>query len=131
VAPPAPNETVYRAPKQTCAAPSQVQGQSGLLQNGDEKIRQSSESSSQDKRDSVELRRPTEVAAIQDAAAYFDAVAARVDLVGVSVRLITSEDLKISKSELDRVREMKFGKVSAAIGTGDPPVVVWDVTEET
>jgi hypothetical protein len=105
--------------------------ESSQSQSKSEKPSQSGGSSAHDKQDAVELRRPTEVAAIQDAAAFFDAVAARVDLVGASVRLITSEDLKISKSELDRVREMKFGKVSTATGAGDAPVVVWDVTEDT
>jgi hypothetical protein len=100
-------------------------------QRKNDKPRGSNGSSSQDKRDAVELLRPTEVTAIQDGAAFFDAVAAQVDLVKASVRLIINEDLKISKSELDRVREMKFGKVSTATGAGDAPVVVWDVTEDT
>jgi hypothetical protein len=77
-------------------------------------------SSSQDNGDAVELLRPTAVAAIQDGATYFDAVAARVDLVAASVRLIINKDLKLSKSELDRLREMKFGKVGAS-AVEEPP----------
>ena len=52
----------------------------------------------------------TNFAALQDGAAYVNAVASRVDLVGASVLLVGSEDEKIAKSELDRLREMKFGK---------------------
>lgn len=51
---------------------------------------------------------------MQDAGAYVNAVAERVDLVAASVRLVQSTDEKIAKSELDRLRDMKFGKVGAA-----------------
>jgi hypothetical protein len=56
------------------------------------------------------LAGPTDFAAMQDGAAYVNSVASRVDLVGASVRLVGSEDEKIAKSELDRLRDMKFGK---------------------
>ena len=52
----------------------------------------------------------TDFAAMQDGAAYVNAVASRVDLVGASVLLVKSNDEKVAKSELDRLREMKFGK---------------------
>ena len=57
---------------------------------------------------------PTNSEAMQDAGAYVNAVAERVDLVAASVRLVESPDEKIAKSELDRLREMKFGKVGPA-----------------
>jgi hypothetical protein len=57
---------------------------------------------------------PTNFEAMQDAGAYVNAVAARVDLVAASVRLVESGDQKIAKAELDRLREMKFGKVGPA-----------------
>lgn len=57
---------------------------------------------------------PTDQEAMQDAGAYVNAVAERVDLVAASVRLVESKDEKIAKSELDRLREMKFGKVGPA-----------------
>jgi hypothetical protein len=49
-----------------------------------------------------------------------NSVAARVDLVGASVLLVSSTDEKIAKAELDRLREMKFGKASAAAAE-EPP----------
>jgi len=64
----------------------------------------------------VHLPGPTDYDAMQDAGAYVNAVAERVDLVAASVRLVQSGDEKIAKSELDRLRDMKFGKVG-------PPVV--------
>jgi hypothetical protein len=57
----------------------------------------------------------TDFAAMQDGAAYVKAVASRVDLVGASVNLVRSSDEKIAKAELDRLREMKFGKGAAVI----------------
>jgi hypothetical protein len=63
---------------------------------------------------------------MQDGSAYVDAVAARVDLVAASVRLVSSEDEKIAKGELDRLREMKLGKVGPAANASDGPTVVWD-----
>jgi len=76
-------------------------------------------------RDAI-LARRTDFAAMQDGSAYVDAVAARVDLVAASVRLVSSEDEKIAKGELDRLREMKFGKVGPAANASDGPTVVWD-----
>ena len=63
---------------------------------------------------------PTNSEAMQDAGAYVNAVAERVDLVAASVRLVQSGDEKIAKSELDRLREMKFGKVGPAAAE-EPP----------
>jgi len=68
----------------------------------------------------------TDFAAMQDGSAYVDAVAARVDLVAASVRLVSSDDEKIAKGELDRLREMKFGKVGPAVNAPDAPTVIWD-----
>jgi len=62
----------------------------------------------------VRLPGPTDHEAMQDAEAYVEAVAERVDLVAASVRLVQSGDQKIAKAELDRLRDMKFGKVGAA-----------------
>jgi hypothetical protein len=61
------------------------------------------------------LAGPTDFAAIEDGAAYVDSVASRVDLVGASVLLVSSEDEKIAKAELDRLRDMKFGKAGAIV----------------
>lgn len=69
----------------------------------------------------------TDFSAMQDGAAYVNAVAARVDLVGASVRLVCSEDEKIAKAELDRVRDMKFGKAAAGTNMPESPTVIWDV----
>jgi len=76
-------------------------------------------------RDAI-LARRTDFAAMQDDSAYVDAVAARVDLVAASVRLVSSTDEKIAKGELDRLREMKFGKVGPAANSPDAPTVIWD-----
>jgi hypothetical protein len=69
---------------------------------------------------SVQFPGPTDSEAMQDAGAYVNAVAERVDLVAASVRLVQSTDEKIAKSELDRLREMKFGKVGPAAAE-EPP----------
>jgi hypothetical protein len=76
-------------------------------------------------RDAI-LASRTDFAAMQDGSAYVDAVAARVDLVAASVRLVSAEDEKIAKGELDRLREMKFGKVGPAANAPDVPTVIWD-----
>ncbi len=76
-------------------------------------------------RDAI-LARQTDFGAMQDGSTYVDAVAARVDLVAASVRLVSSDDEKIAKGELDRLREMKFGKVGAAVNVSDAPTVIWD-----
>lgn len=65
-------------------------------------------------KDRVHFPGPTDSDAMQDAGAYVKAVAERVDLVAASVRLVESGDQKIAKAELDRLREMKFGKVGPA-----------------
>jgi hypothetical protein len=74
------------------------------------------DSSGKAEKDSVHFPGPTNSEAMQDAGAYVNAVAERVDLVAASVRLVESGDHKIAKAELDRLRDMKFGKV------GPPPV---------
>lgn len=74
----------------------------------------------------VRLPGPTDYEAMQDAGAYVNAVAERVDLVAASVRLVQSTDAKIAKSELDRLRDMKFGKVGATANVSDAPTVIWD-----
>jgi len=61
-----------------------------------------------------ELQVPTDLAALVDGPAYVRAVASQVDLVGASARLIVSADEKVAKAELDRLRELIFGK-------GGPP----------
>jgi hypothetical protein len=68
------------------------------------------------------LRVPTELDAMQDGAAYVRVVASRVDLVGASVRLVCATDEKIAKAELDRLREMKFGKVGAVAPEEQPRI---------
>ena len=60
------------------------------------------------------LKVPTDPAALLDGGAYVRAVAMHVDLVGASARLVVSTDEKVSKAELDRLRELIFGK-------GGPP----------
>jgi hypothetical protein len=72
------------------------------------------DSSSKAEKESVHFPGPTNSETMQDAGAYVNAVAERVDLVAASVRLVESTDEKIAKSELDRLREMKFGKVGPA-----------------
>ncbi len=74
----------------------------------------------------IHLLGPTEFDAMQDGAAFVSAVASRVDLVRASVRLVCANDEKIAKAELDRLREMKFGKVSATT-VPESPTVIWDV----
>lgn len=63
---------------------------------------------------------------MQDGAAYVDAVAVRVNLVAASARLLRSGDDKVAKAELDRLRDMKFGKVGPAANVPDAPTVIWD-----
>jgi hypothetical protein len=91
-----------------------------------EKKKKNGDRSTTKLRDAI-LASRTDFAAMQDGSAYVDAVAARVDLVAASVRLVSSEDEKIAKAELDRLREMKFGKVGPAANVTDAPAVVWDV----
>jgi hypothetical protein len=65
---------------------------------------------------------PTEFDAMQDGAAFVSAVASRVDLVRASVRLVCANDEKIAKAELDRLRDMRFGKVGAAVPEEQPRI---------
>ena len=60
------------------------------------------------------LKKPTDPAALIDGPSYVRAVALQVDLVGASAKLVVSSDEKIAKAELDRLRELIFGK-------GGPP----------
>ena len=98
------------------AAPSRAKEKNGSSRRGNGR----SGKAKADEVDAFHMLGSTDVAAIQDGSAYFDAVAARVDLVGASVRLIIAKDHKTSKSELDRLREMKFGKIGAAV-VEEPP----------
>ena len=59
---------------------------------------------------SESLKIPTDPEALLDGPAYVRAVAMHVDLVGASARLVVSTDEKVSKAELDRLRELIFGK---------------------
>jgi hypothetical protein len=56
------------------------------------------------------LKVPTDPEALLDGPAYVRSVAQHVDLVGASARLVVSQDEKVSKAELDRLRELIFGK---------------------
>lgn len=56
---------------------------------------------------------PTESAALEDGGSFARAVAARVDLVGVSARLLCRGDEKIQKAELDRIRQLLFESQNA------------------
>jgi|GEM_PF-5043196 len=60
------------------------------------------------------LKAPTDPAALLDGPSYVRAVASQVDLVAASAKLVISTDEKIAKAELDRLRELIFGK-------GGPP----------
>jgi hypothetical protein len=64
--------------------------------------------------DLEKLKVPTDPEALADGPSYVRAVAQHVDLVGASARLVVSTDEKVSKAELDRLRELIFGK-------GGPP----------
>ena len=61
---------------------------------------------------------PTEIAALENGPSFVRAVASRVDLVGVSAHLVCSRDEKISKAELDRLRQLLFDDPA---GSEDPP----------
>jgi hypothetical protein len=61
---------------------------------------------------------PTETAALEDGPSFVRAVAARVDLVGVSASLVCSKDEKICKAELDRLRQLLFDNQDT---TEEPP----------
>lgn len=73
------------------------------------------------------LAGPTEFAAMQDGAAYVNSIAGRVDLVGASVRLLGSNDEKIAKAELDRLRDMKFGRGPVTVIEEVPRVETGDM----
>ena len=68
--------------------------------------------------------KPTDLAAMQDAVAFVDAVAARVDLVSVAEQLLKSNDEKVRQRMLERSLDMTFGKPSGASGVGDEPLQV-------
>jgi len=61
---------------------------------------------------------------MQDAVAFVDAVAARVDLVSVAEQLLKSNDEKVRQRMLERSLDMTFGKPSGASGVGDEPLQV-------
>jgi hypothetical protein len=56
---------------------------------------------------------PTESEALVDGPSFARAVAARVDLVGVSAKLLCGKDEKIQKAELDRIRQLLFDNQNA------------------
>jgi hypothetical protein len=60
---------------------------------------------------------------MQDSQAYANAVAAQVDLVALNSRLLQSGDEKIAKASLDRLLEMKFGKIGTSTAVIDEPTV--------
>lgn len=61
------------------------------------------------------------VAEMQDGSAFVNAVASRINLVRVAVRLLSSEDEKIAQRMLERSLDMKFGKASAAVIVEEAP----------
>jgi len=52
---------------------------------------------------------------MQDGSAFVNALAAKINLVRVAVRLLSSEDEKIAQRMLERSLDMKFGKGPAVI----------------
>lgn len=72
----------------------------------------------------IEFPGPTDFAALRDGPSFADAVGEKVDLVAVSASLLQSGDEKIRKAELDRIREMKFGKVAASVTAVEEPGAV-------
>jgi hypothetical protein len=71
------------------------------------------------------LKVPTDPQALLDGPAYVRSVAQHVDLVGASARLVVSNDEKICKAELDRLRELIFGKGGPA-PQDEPLRIDWD-----
>ena len=79
----------------------------------DETLMAKPKSNAPNEKTSVELdalKVPTDPAALMDGPTYVRAVAQHVDLVGASARLVVSQDEKVCKTELDRLRELIFGK---------------------
>jgi hypothetical protein len=79
------------------------------------------------KKGQVAFPGPTDWAAMQDSAAFANAAGEIVDLVAVSASLLQSGDEKIRKAELDKIREMKFGKIGASPAAQENPVLIWDL----
>ena len=73
-------------------------------------LKSSPAENTQSKRSNDQLKVPTDLAALEDGPSYVRAVAAKVDMVGASAQLVVSQDEKIAKAELDRLRELIFGK---------------------
>lgn len=71
------------------------------------------------------LKVPTDPEALMDGPAYVRAVAQHVDLVGASARLVVSHDEKVCKAELDRLRELIFGK-GGPQQSDEPLRINWD-----
>jgi hypothetical protein len=71
------------------------------------------------------LKVPTDPEALMDGPAYVRAVAQHVDLVGASARLVVSHDEKVCKAELDRLRELIFGK-GGPQPSDEPLHINWD-----
>jgi hypothetical protein len=80
------------------------------------------------KKEPIEFPGPTDFTAMQDGQAFARTVGEEVDLVAVSASLLQSGDEKIRKAELDKIREMIFGKVGTSGATAEGPVLMWDTT---
>jgi len=116
----AANSSATRRNRRTCAD-SAASPRSG---NRDKNV--SSEKSAKGKK--IEFPGPTQSEAMQDGPGFAAAVGVRVDLVAASASLLQSTDEKIRKAELDRIRDMKFGKVGAPGATAEGPVLMWDTS---
>jgi hypothetical protein len=110
------NSSATRANRETSAdaAPSPRSGRNG----------RGHEARKPEKKEKIEFPGPTDPAAMQDSQAFADAVGEKIDLVAASASLLQSADEKIRKAELDRIREMKFGKVAASAAPAEEPFTV-------
>jgi hypothetical protein len=76
------------------------------------------------KNEQIEFPGPTDTAALKDCSAFACSVAEAVDLIKVSKSLLQSTDEKIRKAELDRVRDMQFGKLGAGAAPAEESFAV-------
>jgi ABC-type phosphate transport system substrate-binding protein len=112
------------------AAPPRLEKKNGKMQKNDKQNGKQNAKHGGQRDESLKkflLAGPTEFAAMQDGAAYVNSIAGRVDLVGASVRLLGSTDEKIAKAELDRLRDMKFGKGPVTVIEEVPRVETGDM----
>ncbi len=63
----------------------------------------------------------------ESGAEFVDQVAARKNLVAVSVGILNTEDVRIQEKHLDRLLELKYGKPTTAAALEPQPVVVTDL----